>query len=219
VAERTRLARLAGSLAALVLVAGCGGTSPGTVSGVHYHDSDKMNGIVLPTAYHVPDVTLTDIHGQPFDLRTDTTKPVTLVFFGYTNCPDVCQVVMADIASAVARLDAADRSHVGVLFVTTDPARDTATVLRSYVARFNPDFGGLTGKLSSIVKAGDALGITIQKGQRLPTGGYDVTHSTQVIGLEPGGIAPIVWTQGTTPGRIAADLHVLLHGGIPGRNA
>jgi protein SCO1/2 len=203
-------------LTALALLAGCAGSgSASPVANVRIQDDDGMNGAVLPEPYHVPDATLTATDGTPYALRADTTKPLTLVFFGYTNCPDLCQVVMADIASAVSRLSAADRAKVGMLFITTDPARDDATVLRAYVDRFNPDFTGLTGPLRTITTAGKALGVPIEKGTKLPTGGYDVNHGTQVIGLLPNGTAPIVWTQGTPPGRLADDIATILHKGLP----
>jgi protein SCO1/2 len=211
----TRLAA-APALTALALLAGCAGSgSASPVANVRIQDDDGMNGAVLPAPYHVPAATLTATDRKPYALRADTTKPLTLVFFGYTNCPDLCQVVMADIASAVSRLSATDRAKVGMLFITTDPARDDATVLRAYVDRFNPDFTGLTGPLRTITTVGNALGVPIEKGTKLPTGGYDVNHGTQVIGLLPNGTAPIVWTQGTPPGRFADDIATILHKGLP----
>ena len=67
------------------------------------------------------------------------------MFFGYTNCPDICQVVMSTIASGIAKLPKSDQDALQVVFVTTDPARDTAKVLRTYLDRFNPEFLGATG--------------------------------------------------------------------------
>ncbi len=132
-----------------------------------------------------------------------------MVFFGYTNCPDICQVVMSTIASAVARLDDADRSRVQVVFVTTDPARDTGPVLRSYLAHLDPRFVGLTGKLSRIVALGKPLHVDIEKGQKLPSGGYDVTHGTHVYGVI-GNQARVLWSQDTSPADMAADIIKLL---------
>jgi protein SCO1 len=213
--RRTTLAAVLAS--GTLLLVGCGANeSQGAVANVHTYDNDDMFGIVLPKPYEIPNVTLTDANGASYSLRNGMSKPLTLVFFGYTNCPDICQVVMADIASAVNRLDAADRSQVGMLFVTTDPARDNPQVLRAYLDRFNPDFDGLTGRLGGIVKLGDALGVTIEKGQKLPTGGYDVTHSTNVIGVEPDGGAPIVWTQAISSEHLAQDIHTILSKGIRG---
>jgi protein SCO1/2 len=212
---RSRPAGLAVAVVALLLLAGCGGAPQGTVSDVHVHDSDGINGVVLPQAYRSPDVDLRDTHGASYDLATDTRKPLTLVFFGYTNCPDVCQVVMANLASALVRLDSSHRKQVGVVFVTTDPRRDTSSVLRSYLDRFDPSFEGLTGSLPALVHAGKAYDIPIEKGHKLASGGYDVAHGTQVVGLKPDGTAPYVWTQGTTPGQLADDLTAILDDKVP----
>jgi protein SCO1/2 len=203
-----------------VVLAGCGGQSPaetGPVANLRVHDADGLHGAVLPTPYVVPDVSLKDTSGAPYDLATDATKPLTLVFFGYTHCPDLCQVVMANIASALVRLDPAQRQQVAMTFVTTDPGRDTGTVLRAYLDRFNPRFEGLTGPLPTVVRVGKAFGVTIQKGRRLASGGYDVGHGTQVIGLLPDRTAPFVWTEGTGPNDLADDITAILDGTVPGR--
>ena len=150
-----------------------------------------------------------------YRLATDTERPLTLVFFGYTHCPDICQVVMANLASALTRLEADEREQVGMVFVTTDPARDDEATLRDYLDRFDPSFEGLTGPLPHIVQAGDSLGVAIERGHKMPSGGYDVSHGTNVVGLLPGGSGPLVWTQGTSPEQIAEDIHVVLSDGVP----
>ena len=200
----------------LLALAGCSSSGDGApVAGVSVAADDGLHGIVMPQAYRVPDVTLKDSHGTPYDVRKRLTKPLTLVFFGYTNCPDICQVVMANIASAMTRLDGRQRAEVGMVFVTTDPSRDTAPVLRSYLDRFDPSFEGLTGPISTITAFGKALGVPIQTGKKLPSGGYDVSHGTQVLGVVPGGTAPVVWTEGTSPGDMADDITTILDHGVP----
>ena len=77
------------------------------MSGVSTSDHDGYNGILLDKPYVVPPVTLTDQDGHPFDLAQQSKR--TLVFFGYTNCPDICQVVMSTIASALARISDAEK--------------------------------------------------------------------------------------------------------------
>ena len=199
---------------------GCGGgdraDSGAPVSNVSVEDDDGLNGVVLPRPYVVPAVTLEDAAGRSYDVAEDPSKRLTLVFFGYTNCPDVCQVVMADIASAMTRLDPSERKQVGMLFVTTDPARDDAATLRAYLDRFDRSFDGLTGALPRIVRFGKSFGVFIQKGQKLPSGGYDVNHSTQVVGMLPNGRAPFVWTQGTAPAALAEDISKILQGKVRG---
>jgi protein SCO1 len=220
VRSRRVAALLVLALVSALGLAGCGsgggGDSGAPVSNVTIEDDDGLNGVVLPRPYVVPAITLEDAAGKPYDVATDPTKPLTLVFFGYTNCPDVCQVVMANIASALTRLDAQQRKQVGMLFVTTDPARDDAATLRAYVNRFDRSFDGLTGDLRRIVRFGKTFGVFIQKGQKLPSGGYDVNHSTQVVGMLPNGRAPFVWTQGTAPAALAEDISKILQGKVRG---
>ena len=210
-----------GAAALAVVLAGCGGGSDarsgqGPVADVSIQDDDGLNGVVLPKPYVVPDLTLTNADGRPYDLAKDATKPLTLVFFGYTNCPDICQVVMANIASSLTRLDAAQRAKVQMEFVTTDPARDDTRTLRAYVDRFDPSFDGLTGDLPTIVRLGKAFDVPIEKGQKLASGGYDVAHGTQIVGVLPDGRAPFVWTEGTDPAALAEDITTILDDKVPG---
>jgi len=205
---------------ALLVLTGCGAQSRAEegapVSDVQVNDSDNLHGAVLPEPYAVPRVRLTDTAGAASGLVDQARKPLTLVFFGYTHCPDICQVVMATIASALVRLDPDQRAEVDMTFVTTDPARDSGRVLRTYLDRFDPAFEGLTGPLPSIVRAGRAVGVTIEKGQKLASGGYDVGHGTQVVGLLPNRTAPYVWTEGTAPGDLAEDIAKILDGEVAG---
>jgi protein SCO1/2 len=205
-------ALLAGSVLLLgPVLAGCGSSSSADsgapVTGITTSDDDGYLGIKLDDAYQVPDVALTDTDGKPFDLATQTKR--TVVFFGYTQCPDICQVVMSTIASAVSRLPEADQAKLQVAFVTTDPARDTDSVLRTYLDRYNPAFVGVTGKLDQIDTLGKPLGIFIKKGQKLPSGGYEVDHTTTVVSVE-GGQGDLVWTAATSPADMATDLEKIL---------
>ena len=178
--------------------------------GIDTAQDDGYYGAVLEQQYVAPAVPLIDTSGAPYDLQTSTTKPLTLVFFGYTNCPDICQAVMASIASGLTRLDDTQRAQVDVVFVTTDPARDDEATLRAYLDRFDPSFIGLTGDLPDIVKAGKSLATFIERGKRLPTGGYDVNHGTSVVAIDERDRSPIVWTQGTSPAQFADDISRIL---------
>jgi protein SCO1/2 len=165
---------------------------------------------VLHEPYHVPATSLVDTSGHPFSLANSTDKRLTLLFFGYTHCPDECPTTMATLASAMLQLDPADRANVQVVFVTTDPARDTGPVLRTWLDKFDPSFTGVTGPLPTIKKVADQVGVPIEKGRRLPSGGYDVTHGTQVLGVDGKNLVPVVWTLGTTAPEFAHDIHQLL---------
>ncbi|HYH34737.1 MAG TPA: SCO family protein [Nocardioides sp.] len=192
-------------LVALALLASCSSGTP---------QEGDVNGAVLTEPYVVPDTELVDTTGRPFSLAADTDERLTLVFFGYTHCPDICQVVMSSLSSAMTRLDESDRDDVEVVFVTTDPARDDEQALRSYLDRFDPSFLGLTGDLDTIAAVGDDLGIAVEQGEKLPSGGYEVTHSTPVLGIDGEDRAQIVWTQGTSAAEFAADIHLLLTGEV-----
>jgi protein SCO1/2 len=208
-----RLEYAAVAVVVLSLLTGCAGASGGQrgrsnpagveISGVS--DDSAYRGAELPEPYRMPNITLTADNGQPFNLVGDTAHPVTLVFFGYTNCPDECPLVLSELASVYQKLPAAVRAKTQVLFVTTDPARDSDEVLRTYLSRFNPSFVGLRGSLPDIIAAGKAMGVAITGKHRLPGGGYDVGHSSQVIGFR-GDRAPVIWTQGTPVRDIVSDI-------------
>lgn len=198
-----RLRPLLGALLLTALLVGCGTDEP---------QEGDFNGSLLTEPYAVPDTRLTDTDGQPFSMAADTDRRLTLVFFGYTHCPDICQTVMANVAAGLTRLDEAEREQVDVVFVTTDPARDDEQTLRTYLDRFDPGFLGLTGDLDDITDLGGTLGVAVEQGEKLPSGGYEVTHSTQVIGVDQADRAPIVWLQDTSAAEFADDVHLLLTG-------
>jgi protein SCO1 len=203
---------LPAALTALLLaVAGCGSSGDAdrgsAITGLSVSDDDGYRGILLDTPYAVPDVTLTDTAGKPFTLADQEKR--TLVFFGYTNCPDICQVVMSTIASAVARLSASQQADLQVLFVTTDPARDTRKALRTYLDRFNPDFVGVTGSIKRVDALGRGMGVEVMKGQKLPDGGYEVDHTTNVTAVHAGK-GDLLWTASTSPSDMAIDLRKVL---------
>ena len=217
-ADRHRWYATAASLLVLLPLAACGSSDdgPGVVSGVTVHDEDGMHGAVLTSPYQLPDATLTDSRGEDFSLAENLEAPLTLVFFGYTHCPDICQAVMADVASAFSRLDEEQADDVGMWFVTTDPARDDPATLRSYLDRFDPSFEGLTAPLPDIVAVADQVKVGIEEGEKLPSGGYEVNHGTPVLGVRPDGSVPILWTEGTSAAKLAEDIHTILTSGIPG---
>jgi protein SCO1/2 len=190
--------------AGLLVLTACGGGGEVAFSGVT-HDP-----------YRVPATPLTDTDGSPYSLTTDTTKPLTLVFFGYTHCPDICPMVMSSLASAMTRLDDADRRSVDVVFVTTDPARDTGAVLRGYLDHYDPAFIGLTGDLQTIVDVAKPLAVYVSDGTKLPSGGYDLTtHSTQVTAIGSDDTSTVLWDMDTSSAQFAADIQAILDGKAP----
>lgn len=191
----------------LLFLTGCGGRSTGGGPEVELGADDGYHGTVLDQPYAVPDTTLNDTSGASYSIAAGT--GLSLVFFGYTNCPDTCQIVMASLASAMNRLQPADRERVTVVLVTTDPARDDEAQLRAYLDRFDPSFVGLTGDLDTIKSLATTQAISVEKGKRLPSGGYEVDHSTPVLGIEAGRTT-IVWNAETSPAEFADDVTRLL---------
>jgi len=168
-------------------------------------DTDGYRGAVLDQPYRMPDVVLTDTDGRPFRLRADTGKPVTLMFFGYTHCPDVCNTVLADVAAALRRTEPAVRAAIQMAFVTTDPARDKPRVIREYLDRFDPTFVGLTGRLAVIEDLAGEMGVPLTGASELPGGGYSVGHGAQVVGFTGDDEGRLVWTHGTPVGDLRHD--------------
>src|SRR5579863_4228193 len=101
-------------------------------------------GLVTPPLPK-PSFTLSTTSGDKFDFRSKTDGYVTLLFFGYTNCPDVCPMHMSNIGTALRKMPANLADQVKLVFVTTDPARDSREVLRSWLDHFDKRFIGLTG--------------------------------------------------------------------------
>jgi protein SCO1/2 len=140
---------------------------------------------------------------------------VTLLYFGYTHCPDECPTAMADVASALRKIGPA-AAQVRVVFVTTDPWRDKAAVLRSWLDRFDPSFIGLTGTPAQIAGAEVRMGMPISKRQAAPksygSGRYAVDHMAAVMAYGRDGRVATLYPSGITPGEIASDLLVLIKG-------
>ncbi|GAA4366331.1 SCO family protein [Nocardioides caricicola] len=197
--------RRAATAAAVLLLTltGCGGGSD--------ESAEEFHGTELDPPFEVSSTPLTDTEGQPFSLTEDTDRELTLVFFGYINCPDICQVVMSNLSSAMTRLDDADRERVDVVYVTTDPARDTQEAIAEYLPQFDPDFVGLTGELDTIVEVAKPLGVGITQGEKLPSGGYDVTHGTTITGIDADDEGTVYWDGNTSSADFAADIHTLLN--------
>jgi protein SCO1/2 len=130
------------------------------------------------------DFVLRDTTGRPFHFRRETDGTVTLLFFGYTSCPDVCPVTLSNLAAVLRDLPADQRRRVKVVFVSTDPERDTPGRLAAWLARFDPDFVGLVGSRREVAAVEAALGLV-----PATTGadGLVLGHAAQVIVFAPDG--------------------------------
>ena len=195
--------RLAVALAAVALLAGCasGSTDPTTSA----NGEPGWHGTGVSKGYPMPDLRFTDTEGQQVTPTAAARTPVTLVFFGYTHCPDICNVVLANFASALRGATPAVRKDVRLLFVTTDPARDTPDVVRDYLDRFDPTYEGLVAPVGTVEKAARALYISYEKPDGSQGGNYMVSHGTYTTAFLRGS-ARVVWSADTPVADLRADL-------------
>lgn len=185
-------------LAASLLLAGCGEKSP---------PSAFMNTDVTGLDY-AKDFSLKDFNGK---LRTlaDFKGKVVVVFFGYTQCPDVCPTTLSDLAGAMKRLGPlADK--VQVLFITVDPERDTPQLLAQYVPAFDPRFLGLAGDLAATEKVAKDFKVFYQKVPGKAPGSYSMDHTAGLYIYDPVGRIRLFARNGEGVEPLVHDLRILL---------
>jgi protein SCO1 len=136
---------IAATLVVTALLAACSSGKPAAKASDLNDNTGggKYQGVGLTVAQPRPSFTLTDTAGQPFSFQSATAGKPTLLYFGYTHCPDVCPTTMADIGQAIQALTPAQRAKVQVVFVTTDVKQDTGPVIQTWLANFD---GGATNK-------------------------------------------------------------------------
>jgi protein SCO1/2 len=161
------------------------------------------NGRVLDPAPERPATDLVDTSGAPFDLRSATAGQLTLVFFGYTDCPDICSIQMATLKQSLDRVEVPAK----VVFITTDPSRDTPERLRSWLDSFDPTFVGATGSPAAIEQAQQDLGVTVAVADTADdSGDYLVGHSSAVYVITGDDRAHLAYPAGTRQEHWANDL-------------
>ncbi len=156
------------------------------------------------------DFNLTDHNGQARRLADFKGKAVVL-FFGYTQCPDVCPTTLATLREAMTLLGD-DAKRVQVLFATVDPGRDTQQLLAQYVPSFHPGFLGLYADEKTIAVVAKDFKVFYAKQPGSTPDTYSVDHSTGSFAFDPQGKLRLLLRHGETPQNIAADLKLLLAG-------
>jgi protein SCO1/2 len=171
-----------------------------------------LKGPRLVNAMALPSLRLERAPGQPFDLAAEGKGKLTFLFFGYTNCPDVCPLHMANLAAALKTLPAETRNRVRVVFVTTDPARDTPERLGAWLAQFDSSFVGVRGDAASIEIAQRNLGMpAATRDSEVPdSGGYTISHGAHLWAFTPDDSAHVVYPMGIQRDDLAADIPRLL---------
>ena len=203
----------------LVLAAACALAAVACSSGedaLQIDTSEGYRGTVLPNALPKPDFTLVDTSGAFYDFGAQTEGYLTLVYFGYTYCPDICPDHMAKIAAVLQRLPDDVSERVLVVFVTVDPDRDDSDHLREWLDLFDPSFIGLSGRQSDVdlamKKALGELYFPITR-EDLGNGNYSVSHAAFVIAYTPDNMAHTVYPFGLQQDDYAHDLYKLVSEG------
>lgn len=173
---------------------------------------DSLRGVRFTPARGKTDFTLYDTQGRPFDFAQQTRGSVALLYFGYTNCPDVCPTHLANIAAALRRLPPDAQAKVRVVFVTTDPDRDTPDRLRQWLNNFDSRFIGLRGSADSVNRIQATLGLPPATMEMMdpsaagPRAAYGMGHAAQVLAFTPDDSLRVEYPSGFTADDWANDL-------------
>jgi protein SCO1/2 len=140
--------------------------------------------------------------------RDDFKGRVTILFFGFTHCPELCPTTLSNMSAILDQLGE-DRERVQIAFITVDPERDTPEVLRDYMSAFGPNFIGLTGEPLAIRRAAKTFKVFFQK-KPLRDGDYTMDHSTVIYILDPQARVRLISTANRPPKDVAHDILELL---------
>ncbi len=196
-------------------IAGCGpesnrASAAHTLGGSETDSPPALTGTEIATPGVEADFTLTDTNGEPYAFGRETEGHIAVLFFGYTRCPDVCPVHMANLAAALRRLPTAVSNRVKVVFVTVDPDRDTPRQLREWLDGFDGSFVGLRGDRETVAAIQRTLGLppaVIR--QQAHYGEPEVGHAAQVLVFTPDRTRRYVYPFGTRQRDWANDLPLL----------
>ncbi|GLF95775.1 SCO family protein [Streptomyces yaizuensis] len=215
---RNSLAAVVAAAAVLTLSACSSGSDPSDDGVLQVTGTQEPKAAtVLDRPYPKPNLVLTDTRGKKYDLREETKGKPTLVFFGYTHCPDVCPTTMNDIAIAEKTLSQADQDKLQVVFVTTDPERDTPEELGKWLpSAGHKSFVGLSGDFATIQAGAKQMGIGIDPASKEKDGSVVSMHGAQVVAFSPKtDEGYVLYGEGTTADQFAEDLPKLIRGEKP----
>jgi protein SCO1 len=131
---------------------------------------------------------------------------VLLIYFGYTNCPDICPASMGAGAQALTALAADERARTRMIMVSVDPERDTPQKLKEYAAYFHPDMLGVTGSPAEIERVAKSFGAGYQRQAAAADGSYAVDHTSNTYLIGPDGKLEAILPLGTPTAEIAAAI-------------
>lgn len=190
-----------------LLVAGCATPmSTGAVAPRDPADSPVFHGAWQDRPFTLPALTLTDTSGQSYNLRKSPSRPVTLVYFGYPDCPHGCSDTLQGLALALDRLPNAARDHVGVLVIDLAPNPDPGhqARLEAWVEGFDSRFVGLTGPGDRVHRLARQLGVEVHQ-----DADSTLLHGDQIIAFDRDREGVLVWTSDLPVDQLASDLATL----------
>ncbi|MES3674679.1 SCO family protein [Halomonas elongata] len=185
-------------LALSVMLAGCVD---------HNWQTNDITGVMPALEFDLVDEDGEDVQAEAF-----IGKP-TLLFFGFTHCPDVCPTTLAKLSAAIKQLDESWQDDVQVLFVSVDPARDTPDVMKQYTEAFGPQFIGLSGDLAKIDALTNRYRVTYEYGEKDARGHYNVSHSSSVFAFDRQGEARFMFSDINSLKALVGDLSYLMEHG------
>lgn len=189
--------------------------------------SAVLGGIALlgacqrePIKFNATDLTGVDYGASLQGLRDPSGKArsvadfkdkVLVVFFGFTQCPDVCPTTLNKLKEIKTRLGK-EGDRLAVVFVTVDPERDTPELMAQYVAAFDPAFMPLHGDLATVQKVAKDFKVFFEKTGDIKSGRYVMNHTAGIYLFDPAGRLRLYASHGSTPEETLRDVQLLLHG-------
>lgn len=191
------------------LLVGMLAITPALTTACADHASESsFAGLEVDAPATMPNPTLTDTEGKPFAMRSDTQGSVRLVYFGFTSCPDICPVHLAQLSDVLDRPGMPP--NVKVLFVTVDPERDTSEVIRTFLDRFNSDFVGLTGTVDQLLEVQQQFSALVAIPETVEDGDSPVIgHDGRVFAFAPDGLGRTQYPHPTRQTAWTRDLPIL----------
>jgi protein SCO1/2 len=173
-------------------------------------DTGSYRGGIVTPPLPKPRFILTDTSGAAFDFSQRTEGHVTLLFFGYTNCPDQCPMHMSNLGAALKNVPAPIADQIKLVFVTTDPARDSPPVLRRWLDLFDRHSIGLTGTERAIELVERAAGVPVATKTGPANGNYGVAHANFVLAYSKDNLAHVIYPGGVSKEDWVHDLPLLI---------
>jgi protein SCO1 len=172
--------------------------------------TDGYRGGLITPPLPKPKFVLTDTSGAAFDFKPRTEGYVTLLFFGYTYCPDQCPMHMANLSAALKNMPTGIADQVKLVFVTTDPERDLPVVLRRWLNLFDRRFVGLTGNERAIEAVQRAAGVPVATKTGSANTNYAVAHANFVLAYSKDDLAHVIYPGGVSKDDWVHDLPLLI---------